>query len=90
MIRRSVLVRAVKTRWRVGSKTASFQVSVCSHIFSLFTVASSVHVFIRIISGNYMTYFISMITRATSHDIMIVHLMYFVDMGIYWRHFMYY
>jgi len=89
MRRISVLVRVVKTRRRFGSETASFQVSVCSHVFSLFTVASSVHVFIRIISCYYMTYFTSMVTRVTSYDIMIVHLMYFVDMSIYWRHFMY-
>ena len=59
MIRRSVPVRAVKTRWRFGSETASFHVSVCSHAFSLFTVASSVHVFIRIISCDYLMYFTS-------------------------------
>ena len=33
MIRRSVTVRAVKTRWRFGSETASFHVSVRSCAF---------------------------------------------------------
>ena len=36
MIQRSVPVRAVKTRRQFSSKTASFHVSVCSCIFSLF------------------------------------------------------
>ena len=43
MIRRFVLVRAVKTRWRFGSKTVSFHVSACYYVISLFTVVSSVY-----------------------------------------------
>ena len=35
MIQRSVSVRAVKTRWRFGSKTASFHVSVCYCVFKV-------------------------------------------------------
>ena len=35
MIRRSVPVRPVKTRWRFGSETSSFHVSVCSFRFFL-------------------------------------------------------
>ena len=42
-----VTVLAVKIRQRFCSKTVSFHVSVCSHVFSLFTFASSVYVFIR-------------------------------------------
>jgi len=69
MIRRLVPVRAVKTRRRFESEIASFHVSVYSHVFSLFTVASSIHVSIRIISCYYMTYFTSMIIRTISYDI---------------------
>jgi len=35
MIRRSVPVRAVKTRWRFGSETAPFHVSVRSCVFTV-------------------------------------------------------
>jgi len=87
MICRSVSVHAVKTRHRIGPKTASFHVSVCSHIFFLFTVASSVHGSIRIISCDYMTYFNSMISRTIHMISVTVHLMYFIDMSIYWRYF---
>ena len=38
MIRRSVPVRAVKTRWRFGSETASFHVSVCFCLISLIII----------------------------------------------------
>ena len=54
MIRRSVTVRAVKIRRQIGSKTASFHVSVCSHVFSLLLLPVGVHVSIRIISYNHM------------------------------------
>ena len=43
MIQRFVLVRAVKTGWQFGSKTASFHVSACFCIISLFIVVSIVY-----------------------------------------------
>ena len=66
MIRRFVPIRTVKTRQRFSSKTASFHVSICSYVFTLFTVASMCHVSVRIISCDQMIYFNSMITRITS------------------------
>jgi len=69
MIRRSVLVRAVKTKLRFGSKIALFYVSVCSCVISLFTVVTGYLCFTRIISCDHLIYFTSMITRITSWDI---------------------
>jgi len=66
MIRRSVLVRAVKTRRRFGSKTASFHVSVCSCVFTV--VSRHLHVAL-IISCGFLLYFTSLITCTTSWDI---------------------
>jgi len=66
MIRRSVSVRAVKTRWRFGSKTASFHVSVCSCVFTV--VSRHLHVAL-IISCGFLLYFTSLITCTTSWDI---------------------
>ena len=40
MIRRSVPVRAVKIRWRFGSKIASFHVSVCLLVYFNFSIYS--------------------------------------------------
>jgi len=69
MIRRSVPVRAVKTWWQFDSKMASFHVSVCSYVISLFTVVSMrLHVTL-IISCERLTYFTYMITCITSWDI---------------------
>ena len=43
MIHRSVLDRAVKTRWRFGSETASFHVSVRSCVFSYLPLSVCVY-----------------------------------------------
>ena len=61
MICRSVPVCAVKTRWWLGSKTTSFHVSVCSHIFCYLSLPIDVHVLIHIISCDHLIYFTSMI-----------------------------
>ena len=49
MIRRPVPIRAVKTRQRFGSETASFHVSVCSYIFTI--VSMNLHVTLIILCG---------------------------------------
>jgi len=46
MIRRSVPVRAMKTRRRFGSKTASFHMSICSYIIFLFIIVSSIYMWL--------------------------------------------
>ena len=62
MIWRSIPVHAVKTRWRFGSKIASFLVNVCSYIIFLFTIVSKRLYVTRIISYERLIYFIIMIT----------------------------
>ena len=69
MIRRSVLVRAVKTRRWFGSETASFHVSVCFCLFPYFPLSINTCVLIFIISCGYLLYFTSLITCITSWDI---------------------
>jgi len=44
MIHRSVLVCAMKTRWRFNSKIKLFHVSVCSCIISLFLVVNIIYI----------------------------------------------
>jgi len=66
MIRRSVLAHTVKTRWQFGSKIASFHVSVCFCVISLFTVINAYLCYIRIISCDRLIYFTSMITHIIS------------------------
>jgi len=66
MIRISVFVRAVKTRRRFGSETASFQVSVCFCL--IFPIYRCLHVlcFALIISCDFLLYFTSFIIRIRS------------------------
>jgi len=66
MIRRSVPVHAMKTRWRFGSKTASFHVNICSSIISLFIIASRCSCNYSYHFCDHMIYFTSMITCITS------------------------
>ena len=66
MTRRSVPVRAMKTRRQFRFKTTLFHVSVCSCVISLFTVVSR-HIYVtRIISCDRLIYFTSVIMRITS------------------------
>ena len=68
-IQGSLLVRAMKTRRRFGSKTASFHVSIGSYVILLFTVVNMYLCFTFIISCNYLIYFISMTICITSGDV---------------------
>jgi len=63
MIRRSVVVRAVKTRRRFGSEIMSFHVSACSYVFII--VGMHLHVTL-IISYDFLLYFTNLITCITS------------------------
>jgi len=65
MIQRSILVRAVKTRRRIGSKIVSFHVSIYSYVFSYLLSPVGNCVSIRIISCDRLIYFIGMITWIT-------------------------
>jgi len=69
MIGRFVPVHAVKTRRRFGSKISSFHVGVCSHVFSIFIVASKCSCIYSIISCDRLIYFTRMITRTISYDV---------------------
>jgi len=69
MIWRSIPLRALKTRRRFGSKTASFHVSVCSRVIFLFTVVIGYLCFTYIISCDHLLYFTSMIAYIISCDI---------------------
>ena len=69
MIRRSVPVRAVKIRRRFGSETASFQVSVCFYLNSLFPVVYMYVCLTLIISCDFLLYFTSVITCICSWDV---------------------
>ena len=66
MIRKSVPVRAVKTRWRFSSETALFHVSVCFCLFSYLPLSINTCVLILIISCDRLRYFTSIITCITS------------------------
>ena len=68
MIRRSVPVRAVKTRCQFGSETTSFHVSVCFCL--IFPIYRCLHVlcFTFIISCDFLLYFTSCITCIRSWD----------------------
>ena len=65
MIRKSIPVRAVKTRWWFGSKIVSFHVSVCFCLISLFIVVN-MYLFYQC---DYLMYFTSVITCITSWGI---------------------
>ena len=69
MIRRSVPVRAVKTRRRFRFKIASFHVSVCSCIISSFIVISSIYICYLLYFMWPSSLFTSMITCIPSWDI---------------------
>jgi len=56
MIRRFVAVHAVKSKWRFGSKAASFHVSVYSYVFSYVLLPVGVSVSTRVISCYYLIY----------------------------------
>ena len=88
MIRRSVLVRPVKSRQRFGSKITSFHVSVCSYVIFLFTVLFDICVFIRNISRDCLMYFIAWILVSLHETLLIIQLICVVDMSLYQYHFM--
>ena len=69
IIRRFVAVCAGKIRLRFGSKIASFHVSVCFCLISLFTIVNRYLCFTCIIYYDHLIYFISMITHIISCDI---------------------
>jgi len=72
-IRRFVLVRAVETRRRFGSKIVSFHVSVRSYVFLYLLLLVDVSASVHIISCDCMIYFISMFTSMTSWGIVNVY-----------------
>jgi len=85
MICRSVPVRAVKTRRRFGSETASFHVSVHSYVFTV------VGMLYMLPLSFYVTfcYIWSVWWLVPVHEIsMIVPFSYIVDRSLYQRHFM--
>jgi len=88
MIRRSVPVRAVKIRRRFGSKIASFHVSVCSCIISLFIVVSIIYMLL--VSFHVTVWYILPVWLPVSlHEMsMSVHFNYTVYLNTYQRHFM--
>ena len=88
MIRRFVPVRAVKIRRWFGFKTASFHVSVCSCIISLFLIVNIIYMLP--VSFHLTVSYIWPVWLPVPFHItsMTVQLMYLVDMNIYWRHFM--
>jgi len=89
MIRRSVSVRAVKTRRRFGSETASFHVSVRSCAFPYLPL--SVGIYILHLSFHVTFYYILPVWLLIPlHETsMIVHFIYLVNRSLYQRHFMY-
>jgi len=89
MIRRSVPVRAVKTRWRFGSKTASFHVSVRSCAFSYLPLSVCIYMlhlsFHVTFCDNLLVWLL-----VSLHEIsMIVHFIYIVDRSLHQCYFMY-
>ena len=83
IIRRSVSVRAMKTRRRFGSKTASFHVSACSCIIFLIYRCQYYIYVISIISCNFLRYFTIIIIVSVHESSVSVHLIYLVDLSIY-------
>ena len=69
IIWRFVSVRTVKTRWRFGSETVSFHVSICSCVFSYLPLSVGSLYVTCIISCDRLTYFTSVITYISSWDI---------------------
>ena len=69
MIRRFVPVRAVKTRGWFSFKTASFHVSVCFYLNSLFSVAYMYVCLAFIIWCDYLMHFTNVIIYIASRDI---------------------
>jgi len=69
MIRRFILVHAVKTRRWFGFKLTSFHVSVCSYVISLFTIVDAYLCSICIISCDRLVYFTSMIIHTILCDV---------------------
>ena len=85
MIRQSVLVRAVKTRRRFGSETASFHVSVR---YCVFTVVG-MHYMLLLSFHVTFCYILPVWLLVPLHEIsMIVHFNYIVDRSLYQHHFM--
>jgi len=87
IIRRSPRVRAVKTRRRFGSKTASFHVSVCSCIIFLIYHCQYYLYVTRIISCDWdiLPVWLSVSLHETSVS---AHIIYLVDMSVYQYHFL--
>ena len=83
MIRRSVPVRVVKTRWRFGSKITSFHVSICYSVFSYLLL--SVCVYMLLLSFHMTFYYILPVWLfvALHETSMIIHFIYVVDMSLY-------
>jgi len=88
MIRRSVLVRALKTRRWFWSETISFHVSVCSCVFLYLPLSVCVYMLLllfHVIFYYILPVWLFVILHETS---MIVHFNFAVDMSLYQRHFM--
>ena len=79
MIRRSVQVRAVKTRRWFGSETASFHMSVCSYVIFFLPLLC----FICIISCDFILYFIRLTTVSLHETLLIVHLKGVIGISLY-------
>jgi len=88
LIWRSVPVRAVKTRRRFGSKTASFHVHVCACIISLFIIVSIIYMLL--VSFHVTVWYILPVWLPVSFHVMSVsaHFICSVNMSIYQYHFM--
>jgi len=83
MIRRSVLVCAVKTRRRFSSETASFYVSVCSYVIFFFTII----VFYSYYFHVNLYYILPVWLIVSLHEtLLIVHLIWVVDISLYLYH----
>ena len=88
MIRRSVSVRAVKTRRRFGSETASFHVSVRSFAFPYLPLSVCVYM-LHLSFHVTFCYILPVWLLVPLHEIsMIVHFNYIVDRSLYQCHFM--
>ena len=83
MIRRSVQVCAVTTRWWFGPKTVSFYVSVCFYIIFLCTVISR-RLYVTVSFHVNDWYILPIWLSVPLHDVSVsVHLIFVVDMSVY-------
>ena len=88
MIRRSVPVRAVKTRRRFSSKTASFHVNVCSWVFLYLLLLVCAYMLLLSFHVTFC-YILPIWLLVSLHEaLVIIHLICVVDMILYQHYFM--